>query len=76
MADPSFGGQPASMIYCGDDPGAKRIVHDLADELGFEPLDAGPLRAARYLEPLAMLVIQLAATQRWGDNCAVRIVNR
>jgi NADPH-dependent F420 reductase len=76
MSDPSYGGQPASMVYCGDDADAKRDVDGLAAELGFEPLDAGPLRAARYLEPLAMLVIQLADRQAWGDACAFRMVHR
>jgi hypothetical protein len=32
---------------------------DLVADLGFEPIDAGPLRAARLLEPLAMLWIDL-----------------
>ena len=41
MADPIFAGEPATMFYCGDDESAKRIVGQLAAELGFEAVDAG-----------------------------------
>jgi predicted dinucleotide-binding enzyme len=35
-------------------------VQALADGIGFEAIDAGPLKAARYLEPMAMQWIKLA----------------
>ncbi len=41
-----------------------RVVASLVREAGFEPVDAGLLKQARYLEPLAFLVISLAA-QGW-----------
>jgi predicted dinucleotide-binding enzyme len=44
----------------GDDDGAKRVAATLIRDAGFEPLDAGPLRIARYLEPFTLLVGQLA----------------
>jgi hypothetical protein len=43
----------------GDDEGAKQAVAALAADLGFAPLDVGPLSQARYTEPLAMLWITL-----------------
>lgn len=49
-----------SMIYCGDDAGAKRIAAQLIRDVGFEPVDCGPLRMARYAEPFTLLVGQLA----------------
>jgi predicted dinucleotide-binding enzyme len=49
-----------SMAYCGDDEGAKRIAATLIGEVGFEPVDAGPLRTARYMEPFALLMGRLA----------------
>ena len=53
--------QPKSMMFvAGDDQARKPIVMDLVADLGFEPIDAGPLKAARLLEPLAMLWIDLA----------------
>jgi 8-hydroxy-5-deazaflavin:NADPH oxidoreductase len=76
MKDPQFGEQAATMFYCGDDAAAKEIVKQLAADLGFEPVDAGPLTSARYLEPLAMLYIHLAFRQGWGSNCAFKIMKR
>jgi predicted dinucleotide-binding enzyme len=54
-----FGSRMPTMFFCGDDGEAKTTVAQLIREAGFEPVDAGPLRSARYLEPLAMLMIQL-----------------
>src|ERR1043166_7184104 len=39
-----------SLIYVGDDAKAKKVAAQLIDDAGFEPLDAGPLRVARYSE--------------------------
>jgi 8-hydroxy-5-deazaflavin:NADPH oxidoreductase len=75
MADPIYDDQPATLFYCGDDADAKRMVHQLASDVDFQAVDAGALHNARYLEPLAMLYIQLAMTG-WGSNCAFRIVKR
>lgn len=43
-------------FVCGDDAGAKAAVMGLAEELGLEPLDCGPLRRARLIEGLADFV--------------------
>jgi 8-hydroxy-5-deazaflavin:NADPH oxidoreductase len=48
------------MFFCGDDDSAKRTVAKLIEDLGFEPFDIGKIKAARYLEPLAMLWIENA----------------
>ena len=40
-----------SLVYCGDDGGAKDVAATLIRDVGFEPVDAGPLRIARYMEP-------------------------
>ena len=48
------------LLYCGDDARAKRVAVRLIRELGFRPVDAGPLRMARYLEPFTLLIAQLA----------------
>src|SRR5262252_5585880 len=45
MADPVYGSQGLSMLLCGDDAEAKRVVAGLAGQLGFEPVDVGPLRS-------------------------------
>jgi hypothetical protein len=60
MANPVFPEGPATMFYCGDDASAKRVVQQLASELGFDPIDAGPLSRARVLEGMALLWVSLA----------------
>jgi NADPH-dependent F420 reductase len=76
MADPWFGDENATMFYCGDDEEAKNLVRGLAEDLGFDAYDAGPLSIARYLEPFAMLYIKLAIKEGWGGNCAFKILRR
>ncbi len=76
MQDPSYDGLAATMFYCGDDAEAKSVVHQLAADLGLDPVDAGPLVNARQLEPFAMLYIHLACKEGWGSNCAFKIMKR
>jgi len=55
-----------TVLYCGDDPGAADVVSGLIRALGFDSLNAGPLRNARYLEPLASLIVHLVRTEGYG----------
>jgi predicted dinucleotide-binding enzyme len=48
----------------------------LISETGFEPIDTGPLKSARYLEPLAMLMIQLGYGQGMGTNITLNLIRR
>jgi len=48
------------LVYCGDDERAKDTAAELIRDAGFDPVDAGPLRIARYTEPFALLIAQLA----------------
>jgi predicted dinucleotide-binding enzyme len=64
-------GKP-SLVYCGDDAIGKRIAAELIDDVGFDPVDAGPLRIARYTEPFALLVAQLAYEGKGGPELAYR----
>jgi predicted dinucleotide-binding enzyme len=61
-------------VLCGDDAAAKRTVGALARDAGFEPVDAGPLRTARLVEPFGLLVGQLAYTQGLGPALGYRLV--
>jgi predicted dinucleotide-binding enzyme len=61
-----------SLVYCGDHDGAKRIAASLIHDVGFEAVDAGPLRLARYMEPFALLVAQLAYEGARGPELAYR----
>ena len=60
LGNPAFAGGRAQIPYCGDDAGAKGTVCGIIEAIGFEALDCGELKNARYLEALAMLWIQLA----------------
>lgn len=71
-----FGSRRPTMFYCGDDSEAKTIVSRLILEVGFTPVDAGPLKCARYLEPVAMLMIQLAYGQGMGTDTALSLIHR
>lgn len=71
-----FGSRMPTMFYCGDDGDAKTTVVKLIREIGFEPMDAGPLKSARYLEPLAMLMIQLGYGQGMGTNITLNLIRR
>jgi predicted dinucleotide-binding enzyme len=61
-----------SVVYCGDDGGAKDVAARLISDAGFEPVDAGPLRVARYTEPFALLVARLAYEDTRGPALAYR----
>lgn len=76
MAHPQFRDGSAVMFYCGDDAKAKKTVHQLAADLGFDPHDAGPLTQARYLEPFAMLWITLALKQGYGREFGFKLMQR
>jgi predicted dinucleotide-binding enzyme len=53
-------GTPPSMLYCADDDEAREVAARLIRDVGFDPLDVGPLRSARYIEPFTMLIAKLA----------------
>ncbi|WNG26866.1 transmembrane reductase oxidoreductase [Cystobacter fuscus] len=61
-----------SLVYCGDDSSSKGIAAELIRDVGFEPVDAGALRMARYSEPFAVLVAQLAYAGEGGPELAYR----
>jgi len=61
-----------SLVYCGDDTKSKQIAAELIRDVGFDPVDAGPLRVARYTEPFALLVAQLAYEGDGGPDLAYR----
>jgi NADPH-dependent F420 reductase len=76
MANPNYGVTGASMFYCGDDKPAKEVARKLAAELGFDPVDSGPLSNARFLEPLAALWIWLAYPGGHGRDIVFQLVSR
>lgn len=55
MLEPSAAGGPVSVPIAGDDRRAKRIVAELVEGIGLEPVDVGPLRYAHVIEGLHYL---------------------
>jgi 8-hydroxy-5-deazaflavin:NADPH oxidoreductase len=62
------------MLVAGDDAGKKPQVMELIGKLGFEPVDAGPLKNARLLEPFAMTWIDQAMKRGRGRDFAFALV--
>ncbi len=75
-SSPRFGEQSATVFFCGDDAAAKNTVAGLIREIGFEPVDSGPLRNARYIEPLGELCVQLAYAMGMGTDQAMKLIRR
>jgi len=61
-----------SLVYCGNEARSKRVASELIRDAGFDPVDAGPLRIARYMEPFALLVAQLAYESDESPELAYR----
>ena len=76
LENPRFGQEQADLFYCGDYTHGKRLVAGLATELGFRPVDIGPMKQARALEPLAYLWIQMAFNYGHGPDFAFKIIER
>jgi 8-hydroxy-5-deazaflavin:NADPH oxidoreductase len=57
LTAPQVDGIAASVLIAGDDPEAKQTVFGLARDMGFHPVDVGPLKATRELERLAGMLL-------------------
>ena len=67
-------GQQITTFYCGNDEAAKAIVASLLRDLDLDPVDAGPLTSARFIEPAGMLNVQLAYGMGLGTNIATKLL--
>jgi NADPH-dependent F420 reductase len=76
MLDPRYGGASTTMFIAGNDGAAKGVVTQLAETLGFDVADVGDITKARFLEPLALLWINLALAQGAGREIALKLVRR
>ncbi len=61
-----------SLVYCADDSDSKEVADRLIRDVGFSPVDVGPLCTARYTEPFALLIGQLAYGGINGPQMAYR----
>jgi predicted dinucleotide-binding enzyme len=62
-------------FIAGDDAAAKNTVGTLARDIGFDPVDVGGLSEARYLEPMAMLLIKLGYGLGMGPSIGFTLVH-
>jgi NADPH-dependent F420 reductase len=74
ILQPVVGGMPAVVFLCTDDAIAREAVAGLAAEIGFRPLDLGPLRNARVAEHVAVAWIHLAMKAGLGRDIAFKVV--
>ncbi len=74
MSRGRVGTDPLSLFIATDDAAAKETVSALGRDLGFEPIDAGPLNSARYLEPMGMQLITLGYGLRMGPGIGFRLL--
>jgi 8-hydroxy-5-deazaflavin:NADPH oxidoreductase len=61
-----------SLVYCGDNESSKAVAAELIRDVGFDPVDVGPLRIARYTEPFTLLIARLAYEGDGGPELAYR----
>lgn len=63
------------VFVCSDDADARAVIARLVDEIGAQPVDAGPLSLARFAEPAAMLLVQLAYQQGYGARIGLALLH-
>ena len=69
------GGRLTAFI-AGDDSHSKEIVRTIAEDIGFDCVDTGPLSMARYLEPLGMLNIKLGYGMKLGTDIGIALLRK
>jgi NADPH-dependent F420 reductase len=74
IANPAPEGIALDGFVAGDDPAAKAALYELEAAIGLNPVDVGPLRAARLLEPLAWLNISLNMQPGWSWRTGWKLV--
>jgi 8-hydroxy-5-deazaflavin:NADPH oxidoreductase len=67
-------GEQLTAFIAGDDLKAKQTVAMLTKDIGFNPIDCGPLSSARYLEAMAILIINLAYKYGMGSKIGYKLV--
>ena len=70
-----LGDERLTAFVAGDDEPARKQVVELARRIGFDPVDSGPLKNARLLEPLAYFNIQLGYGLGMGTQIGFKLLH-
>ena len=73
---PGYGDIKPVMLIAGDNAEAKQVVLRLASELGWNPVDAGPISSAVHLEHMTLLWIKMARVVGKGPNFVWAMLER
>jgi predicted dinucleotide-binding enzyme len=68
------GTEQLTLFVAGDDAKAKQTIMQLGRDFGFDPVDAVPPKSARFLEPMAMLLINLGYGRGMGTKIGYKLV--
>jgi hypothetical protein len=76
MQNPQYNGKAIETFICGDEADSKKVVKQLAEDLGFRVVDVGGIENAVLLENLAKLWVTMAYKLGKGPNFAFTIAER
>lgn len=69
-------GERLTAFIAGDDSHSKETVRTIAEDIGFDCVDTGPLSMARYLEPLGLLNIKLGYGMKMGTDIGIALLRK
>ena len=69
-----IGDEQLTGFVAGDDAEAKKTVMDLMSAMGYDPVDSGSLKSAKYLEEMGLHIINLAFGQGMGPSIGYRLI--
>jgi 8-hydroxy-5-deazaflavin:NADPH oxidoreductase len=75
-AYPGYGHLKPAMLIAGDDAAAKQALGTLCEDLGWRPVDVGPLSSSLHLEHMTLLWIKLGRVQGRGPNFVWAMLER
>ena len=75
MDSGKVGDQQLTAFVASDDEASRKQVIELARGIGFDPVDVGPLKNARLIEPLAYLNIQLGYVLGMGTQIGFKLLH-
>jgi predicted dinucleotide-binding enzyme len=75
MSTGKVNGTKLALFAASDDAAAKQQVLNLGGDIGFDPVDAGPLQNARWLETLGYFNIQLGYAVGMGPNIGFALIH-